>query len=103
MCSLQPSSVPVRYWSRSMKDFPPQSTADLITVVHPQDFLLDQLDLHPVLVVAALAAQANSYRRPAISQMQLWERLRRAGVGAFVDEVSRQMGDGLRLAESPER
>lgn len=85
------------------KDFPPHSTADLITVVHPQDFLLDQLDLHPVLVVAALAAQANSYRRPAISQMQLWERLRRAGVGAFVDEVSRQMGDGLRLAESPER
>lgn len=49
----------------NIKDFPPESVEDFgITVVHPQDFLLDQLDLYPRLVHEALQAQAATSRRP---------------------------------------
>jgi predicted nucleic acid-binding protein len=42
-------------------DFPDTSTAAYdITVVHPDDFLLDQLDLYPGHTVAALRDQARS-------------------------------------------
>ena len=45
-------------------DFPDTSTAAYdITVVHPDDFLLDQLDLYPGHTVAALRDQARSLLR----------------------------------------
>ncbi|HAM43528.1 MAG TPA: PIN domain-containing protein [Propionibacteriaceae bacterium] len=76
------------------KDFPTVSVEGFgITVVHPQDFLLDQLDLFPRLVLAALQAQAATSRRPELSYSQLLGRLRRAGVGAFVDEVRHRFGE----------
>lgn len=76
------------------KDFPPESVGGFgITVVHPQDFLLDQLDLHPRLVQDALRAQASASRRPELSYPQVLARLRRAGVGAFVDEVQHRFGE----------
>jgi predicted nucleic acid-binding protein len=75
------------------KDFPPESVVDLgISVVHPDDFLLDQLDLYPRLVQQALTAQAAASRRPELSYPQLLARLKRAGVGAFVDEVRHRFG-----------
>jgi len=47
-------------------DFPDASTAAYdIMIVHPDDFLLDQLDLYPGHTVAALRDQARSYSAPA--------------------------------------
>ena len=78
----------------NIKDFPPESVEDFgITVVHPQDFLLDQLDLYPRLVHDALRAQAATSKRPELSFPQVLGRLRRAGVGAFVDEVWHRFGE----------
>ena len=57
-------------------DFPDTSTAAYdITVVHPDDFLLDQLDLYPGHTVAALRDQARSYSAPAMSIEDLLGRL----------------------------
>lgn len=78
------------------KDFPPESVTDSgIAVVHPQDFLLDQLDLYPRLVQDALWTQASVARRPELSYPELLARLRRAGMGAFVDEVRHRFEDEL--------
>ena len=80
----------------NIKDFRPESVESFgITVVHPQDFLLDQLDLYPRLVQEALQSQAATSQRPELSYPQVLARLRRAGVGAFVDEVRH------RFSESP--
>ena len=76
-----------------------------ISVVLPQDFLLDQLDLYPRLVQDALQAQAATSQRPELSYPQVLARLRRAGVGSFVDEVQHRFderpndssGDGRRF------
>lgn len=76
------------------KDFSPESVEGFgITVVPPQDFLLDQLDLYPRLVHDALQAQAATSNRPELSYPQVLGRLRRAGVGAFVDEVRHRFGE----------
>jgi predicted nucleic acid-binding protein len=88
------------------KDFPPESVERFgISVVLPQDFLLDQLDLYPRLVQDALQAQAATSQRPELSYPQVLARLRRAGVGSFVDEVQHRFderpndssGDGRRF------
>lgn len=76
------------------KDFPPETVEGFgITVVHPQDFLLDQLDLYPRMVHDALLAQAGTSNRPELSYLQVLARLRKAGVGPFVDEVRHRFGE----------
>ncbi|MEA5116478.1 MAG: hypothetical protein VB036_02540 [Propionicimonas sp.] len=78
------------------KDLPPGVVADSgIAVVHPADFLLDQLNLHPRLVQDALLAQVAVSRRPLLSYPEVLTRLRRYGVGAFVDELRRRFGEEL--------
>lgn len=78
------------------RDFPPGSLEGRgVEAVHPQDFLLDQLDLYPHAVKAALRAQAAAARRPELSATELQARLRRAGVADFVDEVRLRFGDEL--------
>jgi predicted nucleic acid-binding protein len=73
-------------------DFPPKSTGDFdIAVVHPDDFLLDQLDLYPGLTVAALRAQAESYRSPAMTIEDLLGRLAAAGAPRFASEARRHL------------
>lgn len=89
----------------NVKDFPEESVLDSgISVVPPQEFLLDQLDLHPNLVRTALLAQVRASRRPELSFRQLARRLRGAGVGDFVDEVQHRFGaDGLDLGPTARR
>lgn len=83
------------------KDFPPSSLAGSgISVVHPQDFLLDQLDLYPRLVQQALWTQAAVATRPELSYSELLSRLRRSGVSAFVDEVRHRFGDEIDVVPS---
>ena len=48
--------------------------------MHPDDFLLDQLDRYPGATIAALRAQAASYKSPAMNVEVLLGRLAAAGV-----------------------
>jgi excisionase family DNA binding protein len=76
----------------NVDDFPDISTAGYdITVVHPDDFLLDQLDLYPGRTVAALRDQARSYSAPAMSIEDLLGRLAAAGVPKFAAEARRHL------------
>lgn len=71
-------------------DFPPESTAPhKIAVVTPDAFLLDQLDLHPLMVQRALVRQVTEANRPPLTMGQLLSSLARAGVTTFAEEVRR--------------
>jgi hypothetical protein len=73
-------------------DFPDASVAPYdITVIHPDDFLHDQLDLYPGVTIAALRAQAASYVSPPMTVDELLGRLAAAGVPKFAAEVSRHL------------
>lgn len=76
----------------NLRDFPDETLAPLeIAVVHPDDFLLDQLDLAPRVVLEVLREQAAHTRNPPLTPTDLLARLARAGVPAFADEVSRMI------------
>ncbi len=79
--------------SFNVSDFPAASTAPYdIAVVNPDDFLLDQLDLYPGATLAALRAQAASYKSPAMSVENLLGRLAASGVARFASEARRHLG-----------
>lgn len=62
------------------KDFPESSTGPYdVEVVHPDDFLLNQLDLDPVAVMHCLREQHVAYRKPAFTIAEFY--------GAFVHTV----------------
>lgn len=76
----------------NIRDFPAFVMDTLgVAVVAPDDFLLDQLDLAPKIVIDALREQAAHTRRPPLTPTDLLARLARAGVPAFADEVSRRI------------
>jgi predicted nucleic acid-binding protein len=76
----------------NLKDFPADSTAAFeIEVVHPDDFLLDQLDLFPGLVVGTLRHLVRIYDSPPVSMDELLQSLTRAGVPKFANEVPRYL------------
>jgi predicted nucleic acid-binding protein len=76
----------------NVRDFPEDSTRPYdVEVVHTDSFLLDQLDLYPGLVMAALHRQAGSYRRPGTSLPDLLVRLAAAGVPGFAAEARRHL------------
>lgn len=75
----------------NVRDFPPASVGRLdIDIVHPDDFLLDLLDLAPRAVVEALRVQVAQNRRQPLSWTSLLEVLERAGVPRFVAELRRR-------------
>lgn len=72
-------------------DFPDHSIEPFeLEVIHPDTFLLDQLDLDPVAVIDELAQQAEANRRSPTTVPQLLDALARAGTPAFADEVQRR-------------
>lgn len=74
----------------NLDDFPPPSVAGHdISVVHPDTFLLDQLDLYPAKVGHALVHQVTEAKRPPLTMGELLGRLTRAGVPMFADEARR--------------
>jgi hypothetical protein len=76
----------------NLKDFPDATLAPLdITAVHPDTFLLDQLDLAPPVVLDVLREQAAHTRRPRLDVEDVVARLARAGVPGFADEVTRHL------------
>jgi ATP/maltotriose-dependent transcriptional regulator MalT len=59
--------------------------------LHPDDFLLDQLDLHPGATIQALRDQAAAYRREPTTVAGLLGRLERSGLQGFAAEVRRHL------------
>lgn len=76
----------------NLRDFPAASVADYdIQVVHPDDFLLDQLGLFPGLTAGAIRQLVTDYSRPEISMNGLLVRLADAGVPQFATEVRKHL------------
>ena len=68
------------------KDFPAESVEPFdLDVVHPDDFLLDQLDLYYEPTLRALVDLVEGYDSPAMTVDDFLLALTRAGVPKFVD------------------
>jgi predicted nucleic acid-binding protein len=79
-----------------LPDFPAETLGLLgLEARHPDDFLLDQLDLSPPTVLQVIREQAAHTRRPPLTPQDLAIRLGRAGVPGFADEVLRLMSSPL--------
>lgn len=76
----------------NVADFPSAPLRPLgLEAVHPDDFLLDQLDLSPATIVQVISEQAADTRRPPLRRQDLAAILSRAGVPRFAGEVLRLM------------
>lgn len=70
------------------KDFPADRLAPSgVAASHPDEFLLDQLDLHPGLVVQVLTEQAVALRNPPSDLAGVVNRLERCQVPEFAHAV----------------
>lgn len=70
----------------NLRDFPDASTAHFdLEVVHPDDFLLDQLDLYHAPTLRALVELVDGYDSPAMTIDDYLLALTRAGVPKFAD------------------
>ena len=71
--------------SFNLKHFPEAALEPYqIDLLHPDDFLLNQLDLYPSLVVRAVAEVPQTYENPPISEKQAREILAEAPEKDFV-------------------
>ncbi|HEX5540688.1 MAG TPA: PIN domain-containing protein [Micromonospora sp.] len=76
----------------NVRDFPEPALKPYdIIAVHPDDFMLDQLDLHPGLTIGVLEQQAASYRREPTTIAGLLPLLDRTGLPRFTAEVRRHI------------
>lgn len=76
----------------NLKDFEPEHLNPLgLHAIHPDDFLLDQLDLAPGRMMRALTAQSAATRNPHRSVDEILGTLGRIGVPRFADEARRHL------------
>ena len=76
----------------NISDFPATSVEKYeIEVIHPDTFLLDQLDLAPSAVIAELGRQAAANRRDPKTLPSILDALAKAGLPSFADEVRRRI------------
>lgn len=74
----------------NVRDYPMDVLGPLnVEVTHPDDFLLDQLDLAPRVVLDVLREQAAHTLQPALTPVDLIARLARCGIPGFADEAGR--------------
>lgn len=74
----------------NLDDFPPASLVGFdIEAVHPDQFLLDQLDLYPGAVTNTLAAWSQDCQNPELSTPELLTFLVKSGVPQFATEAFR--------------
>lgn len=72
----------------NLSDFPDTAIKPYeIEVIHPDDFLLDLLDLAPDLVIEELERQAQSNRRRPATLRELLDALSTIRITKFVEEV----------------
>lgn len=78
----------------NLKDFPRAMLVPHgIDAVHPDEFLLDQLDLYPQQVGRALVRQAAETARPQLTLLQVLASLERISLAGFAAEVRRRWPD----------
>jgi hypothetical protein len=78
----------------NLRDFPKDTLAPLgLEAVHPDDFVLDSIDLAPGLICAAVAAQAGALKNPTTTTAELLETLQRNGLVQSVARL-RELFDG---------
>jgi predicted nucleic acid-binding protein len=76
----------------NVEDFPAAALGPLgLEAVHPDPFLLDQLDPSPPTVLQVIHEQAAHTRQPPLSPQDLASVLSRAGVPGFADQIRRLM------------
>ena len=76
----------------NLDDFPEPALKPYdIAAIHPDEFLLDQLDLYPGVTVEVLLQQAASYRRVPNTVPDILVLLERTGVPRFAAEVRRHL------------
>ncbi|MDP9797486.1 hypothetical protein J2S43_005998 [Catenuloplanes nepalensis] len=59
--------------------------------IHPDEFLLDELDLYPGLTLDVLRHQVSSYRKMPDTVPELLVQLERTGLPRFAAEVRRHL------------
>ena len=75
----------------NMKDFPEDVLRQYdLEAIHPDRFLLSQLDMTHQTVLDALDGQAAAAKNPRLDREDVLTSLARAGVPQFVDEVRRR-------------
>lgn len=80
----------------NVRDFPKELLAQMgLEVQHPDEFLLNQLDLEPDRTIAALHRQAAATRRPAITTKVLLSHLAKCGVPQFAAAAAPQLWRGM--------
>ncbi|WP_250292283.1 PIN domain-containing protein [Frankia sp. CiP1_Cm_nod1] len=76
----------------NLRDFPETTLKPYdIAAIHPDEFLLDQLDLYPGRTLEVLEQQAASYRREPTTVAALLPLLERTGLPQFAAEVRRHI------------
>jgi predicted nucleic acid-binding protein len=76
----------------NLADFPDPALKPFdIIAIHPDDFLLDQLDLYPGMTMEVLRQQAASYQREPTTVPGVLVLLERGGVPQFAAEVRRHL------------
>jgi predicted nucleic acid-binding protein len=92
----------------NLRDFPPESLSQYdIEAIHPDDFLLDQLDLSPDATIATVVAHRESYARPPYSVTEYYLSLRDtvprfADAAATAEAAAWDRNDPLPLEIVPE-
>lgn len=75
----------------NLKDFPPDAMAlHQLEAVHPDTFLLDQLDLYPEAVARALRRQSVESARPRLTPLQLMASYEKLALKDFASELRRR-------------
>ena len=78
----------------NLKDFPESQLVSYeIEAIHPDDFVLDLLDLWPAAVVNAVREQAAALKRPSMTPAQVLEILRSNGLVRSVAKLRELYGD----------
>ena len=76
----------------NVRDFPEPAVKHYdVEVVHPDEFLLDQLDLYPGVTIEVLRQQAAAYRRVPNTVPDILVLLDRTGVPRFAAQVRRHL------------
>jgi predicted nucleic acid-binding protein len=79
----------------NLRDFPESALKPFdIGVLHPDEFLLNQLDLYPGIIVGCLERQVAGYTHEPLTVRELLPRLKRCGVPRFAAEVRRHLLPG---------
>lgn len=76
----------------NVKDFPVSELSRFgVELQTPDEFLMNQLDLDPQLVVDSLVRQAEAMRNPELTVSDLLDRLSRANAPRFAHEAGKHL------------